>query len=330
MMRHQQDLISQDLEHQARTRRIMILIAFVLLAASLAMAYLQFTYVSSKINEADKYFSEYRNAKALEVLYAAKQKYRRKNAELDFMLIYAFVNSDRFVEAEKLASDLETIPSKYRKRFIKVMDIACYNDRTKLVTRLIDRAGKLELKPGFFIKTSKTRDDIDSELDVLEAGYKYMKARKHSSDADANLTKLENYLLKRYLEIGNIYLGNQQYKDALEFLKKAKELGVSKNSPLKSELHYSLGVAYRNTGNYNQAVENISESAQLGSGRARVMLSDINYEAADKVEPAKEEKEKGKFFGKRDKPAPKAEPAKGTVISTEQQKPQEPVPSASE
>ncbi len=316
MRQHPNELITRNLEEQARTRRIMILIAFVLLAASLAMAYLQFTYVSSKINEADKYFSEYRNARALEILQTAKHKYHQKNDDLDFMLIYAFVNSDRFTEAEKLASELGNIPSKYRNRFIKVMEIASYNDKTKIITRMIDRAGKLDLKPGFFIKTSKSRDSIDDELKILEAGYKYMKARKHSSDGDANLDKLENYLLKRYLEIGNIYLGNQQYKDALEFLKKAKELDVSKNSPLKSELHYSLGVAYRNTGNYNQAVENISESAQLGSGRAKVMLSDINYEAADKVEPAKEEKKGARLFGKKEaKPEPK--PASSEVKTTE-------------
>lgn len=292
----------------------MILIAFGLLAASLAMGYLQFTYVSSKINEADKYFSEYRNAKALEILQAAKHKYRNKNDDLDFMLIYAFVNSDRFAEAEKLASELESVPNKYRNRFIKVMEIASYNDRTKIITRLIDKAGRLDLKPGFFIKTSKSRDSIDDELAVLEAGYKYMKARKHSSDGDANLDKLENYLLKRYLEIGNIYLGNQQFKEALEFLKKAKELDVSKNSPLKSELHYSLGIAYRNTGNYNQAVEHISESAQLGSGRAKVVLSDINYEAADKVEPAEEEKKGARLFGKKS-PEPKPAEAKPAEVA---------------
>ncbi len=317
-MRHQQTLISQDLEHQARTRRIMILVAFALIAASVAMAYLQFTYVSSQINEADKYFSEYRNAKALEILQSAKQKYRHKHDELDFMLIYAFANSDRFAEAEKLAGDLESVPKKYRNRFLKVMEVACYHDRTKLITRLINKANKLDLNPGFFIKTSKTRDSIDSELGVLEAGYSYMKSRKHSSDADANVMKLENYLLKRYLEIGNIYLGNQQYKEALEFLQKANALSVSKNTPLKSELNYSLGMAYRHTGNYNKSVEHISESAQLGNGRARVMISDINNETAEKVEPAKEEKEKGKLFGRRDKEETKP---KGTVISTEQQKP---------
>ncbi len=318
MNRHLQTPIIDDAERQARTRRIMILVAFALFATSIAMAYLQFTYVGSKINEADKYFSEYRNAKALEILQSAKQKYRRQHDELDFMLIYAYVNSDRYTEAEKLAADLGSIPKKYRERFIKVMETACYHDRTKLITRLIDKASKLELDPAFFIKTSKSRDSIDSELGVLEAGYKYMKSRKHSPDNDSNVTKLENYLLKRYLEIGNIYLGNQQYKDALEFLQKANNLSVSKNSPLKSELHYSLGMAYRNTGNYNKSVEHISESAQLGNGRARVMVSDINNETAEKVEPAEEEKKGARIFGRRDKPEPKP---KGTVLSTETQRP---------
>ncbi len=292
-MRHQEP-ISKDLEHQAKTRRMMIMIAFVLIAASVAMAYLQFTYVGSKINEADKYFSEYRNAKALEILLSAKRKFHQNNDDLNFMLIYAYVNSDRFTEAEKLASELNSIPKKYKDRFIKVMEIACYNDRTKLITRLIERAGKLDLEPAFFIETSKTRDSIDSELNVLESGYSYMKARKRSANGDAVLTKLENYLLKRYLEIGNIYLGNYQYKNALEFLEKAKKLGVAENSPLRSELYYSLGMAYKNSGNYNKAIEHISESAELGNGRARVVISDINYETAKKVEPAAEEKKGGK------------------------------------
>ncbi len=270
------------------------MIAFVLIAASVAMAYLQFTYVGSKINEADKYFSEYRNAKALEILLSAKRKFHQNNDDLNFMLIYAYVNSDRFTEAEKLASELNSIPKKYKDRFIKVMEIACYNDRTKLITRLIERAGKLDLEPAFFIETSKTRDSIDSELNVLESGYSYMKARKRSANGDAVLTKLENYLLKRYLEIGNIYLGNYQYKNALEFLEKAKKLGVAENSPLRSELYYSLGMAYKNSGNYNKAIEHISESAELGNGRARVVISDINYETAKKVEPAAEEKKGGK------------------------------------
>ncbi len=307
-MSYASELISQDLERQARTRRVMILVAFVLIAASIALAYLQFTYVSSKIHEADKYFSEYRNAKALEILLAAKRKYNHKNDDLDFMLIYAFVHSDRFAEAEKLASQLSAVPARYKDRFIKLVKIACYHERSKLISSLIQRASKLDLDPEFFIETSKTRDSVESELDILESAYNYIHTEQHSSDTDARLTRIENYLLRRYLEIANIHLGKQAYSKAIVLLEKASKLRVAKTSPLKSELHYSLGLAYRHSGNYRKAIEHISESADLGNGRARVMISDINYETAPKVEAAAEEKSSRGAAHQR-KPETKPEPA---------------------
>lgn len=274
-----QNSFEQESKGQDRSRLILIAVTFVLLGSAIFFTYQQLTYKSRRISEAEKLFTEFRTAQALETLLDAKNKSNKKEPDLDWLLTYAYINSKRYEEAKKIIAGLEQIPEKYKRKFVSASQTLNNQDRPDLLRELIPKAKKLDLKSDFFLRQSRKRNSIDEELRILEAGHTYLKENKDQKQIQHHLSILENHLLRRYLEIANIYIGNANYKEAVEYLSKATELEVSEDSPYKSELHYNLGLAYKNLKQYSEAWGHIKISAELGNGRAKTMMNGIrrNY-----------------------------------------------------
>jgi len=266
-------LINLDTSNVRQIRIILISVSLVFMAVAAYFVYEQFCYRGNQIRKAQELFGEYRSAKALAILEETKSKIKGKSNKLEFLITYALVKAQRYDKAIEQITNIDYIPTTHHQYFLELVNLLATNNRLDITLALVPKAEKLKLKQNFFISQSRTRSNIDEEMDLLEVGNTYLK-----TTGEAN-TKLENHLLKRYLEISNIYMGNHQSGNALKYLLKARELESLDASPYKADVLLNLGLAYKNLRKFSDAWANIKASAGLGNRRAKLIMTNLgkNY-----------------------------------------------------
>lgn len=278
-----------------------ILLISVLLAGVLAVFFFFYWINDSgvQIKKAKKLFAEYKTSKALELLSQTRKKWGKKDIELNFLILYAYAKSKQFDKVDQELDNLAKVPKAYKNEYLELVQVLSIYDQADLIIKLINKSKDLQLDQDFFIKLSQQRNAIDQELKILENGLNYLNSNPASKKTKVALTEsetsssIENYLLRRYLEIANIYMGNKQYQQALGYLQKAKALKITQTSPFRDEVSLNLGIAYKYLGDFSQAWDNIYQSAEQGNLRAKTMLRELsgNYVSpfTDKEAPDEED-----------------------------------------
>lgn len=264
------------------SRRDKIIIASVLVLL-LGTGYFIFDLLvlkSSSISRARALLQEYKIAKAQNILEKAKLRMRKNDPELDTLLAYSQIKLGKYEEASRfIDKNIKRIPGDFKPEFLELVEILNVNDQTDLLVKLIDKARALKLEQDFFIAISQRRSDVKQEFQLLEAGLAYLDQLKQSKSKKQELIasdRLENYMLRRCMEVADMKIGAKDYKGALAYLSKAQSLGVVKNSSLKDDFYLSLALTYKNLHDFDKAWENMQLAAKLGNQRAKGMIEDMH------------------------------------------------------
>lgn len=263
-----------------RTERFAVTIFLIVLLIGSFVFYDLLTFKSSTIRKATQYLKEYRTAKALEVLEAAQKRSQGKDKDLNVVTLYSLIRSSKFSEAEKfLDKDVEYLPKEFKKNFYELIEILELNERSKLIISLINKAQKLKLEEDFFIDTSKRRETPYEEFQILEAGLNYYqssknKKKKNDDETKASGKKLQDYVLKRCIEVAGNYLGSKNPREALKYLEKADALKLLKNSSRKADYYYTLALAQKNLGSIDKARDYMELAAKLGNKSAKNIIKE--------------------------------------------------------
>ena len=265
-----------------KLERIIITVTLVLALIASYFTYHTITYKKSKINDAKQLISEFKISKALETLNKIKAK-GSKDDELDSLIFYALVKAKRFEEAEKEAEEITAIPKNFKENTLEMISLLSVHNKIDLIDLVIDRSYKLELDENFFIKLSQERNSLNTEMQVLEKGLSYLnglrakfKEKKSKKANEVASSKIEAFILERCIDNSNIFMGSGDYKSALFYLNKAKNLGVLKTSPLKDDYYYNLALVHKELGHKEEAWDNMQISAKLGNERAKSMIQSLN------------------------------------------------------
>ncbi len=275
-----------------KTERIVVTIILILLLAGSFLVYDLLSFKSRSVKEAEQLLKEYKVAKAQDVLEKAKLRLKKKDKELDSLLFYTLVKAHKYDEAQKVIDkEVEALPQNFGLKFIELIDLLNAHDKSALIVKLIDKAQSLKLDQEFFINASKRRNDITQEFSILEMGLKYLRDAKYKqyqknkkSQGEIPTDKLEDYTLRRCIEVANIFMGSQNYQLALKHLTKAQTLKVLSNSDMKDEYYLNLALVYKELGSMDKAWDNMQLSAKLGNNKAKAMLQSLNKN----YEPPKE------------------------------------------
>jgi hypothetical protein len=276
-----------------KNERIFILSILGLIVLASALSYHFFTFKHSQIAKAKAFLAEHKVAMALDILEQTRAKIKKKDLNLEMLMLYALVKSKRFTEADLQIENVEHVPKNYNKEFKEIIDILSINEEPKLIAKLIAKSHKIKFDEDYFIELSKQRNSLEAEMRILEEGLVYIreKLENHKSarkkiNKELATRKLEDYILKRCVEDSNYYIGSQDYETSLYYLEKAKKLKVINNSTLKDDYYFNLALTHKNLGNITQAWDNMQIAAKLGSSRAKFMIRSLN----EKYKPEKEEK----------------------------------------
>jgi len=276
-----------------KNERIFILSVLGLIVLASALSYHFFTFKHSQISKAKAFLAEHKVAMALEILETTREKIKKKDLNLEMLMLYALVKSKRFSEADLQIENLDHVPKNYYNEFREIIDILSINEEPKLIAKLIAKSHKIKFDEDYFIELSKQRSSLEAEMRILEEGLIYIreklenhKSARKKTNKELATRKLEDYILKRCVEDSNYYIGCQDYKTSLFYLEKAKKLKVINNSTLKDDYYFNLALTHKNLGNITQAWDNMQIAAKLGSSRAKFMIRSLN----EKYKPEKEEK----------------------------------------
>ncbi|NQY79249.1 MAG: tetratricopeptide repeat protein [Candidatus Caenarcaniphilales bacterium] len=232
------------------------------------------TYEERSLHKAKGLLQEYKTAKALEIIERIKLQQKKKNPEIDFLLFYTYLKSNEFAKAESLLEHLEPFQESQREEFLEMIAKLNFHEENKLMIKMLDQAHQLHLSSDYFINVSKKKESIVAESLVLEEGIQY-----HEEDTE-ELTKLNNYLIKRYIEVAQIEHGNKDYHRAVKYLEKARERSIKqKGSPYESDIYLNLGLVHRAQKKYEQAWQYIQLSSKLGNEKAKDLIKHMqnNY-----------------------------------------------------
>jgi hypothetical protein len=254
---------------------------------------------------AKQYIKEYRFAKALSLLNDSK----KKNTELQQLLFFAAIKAKNFKTADIILEDIKSFDANFKKSFYEIVKVLYKKDEDDLLAKVLARSSNIKLEQNYLISLSKKQKNIDKEMQVLLMGRKLfldikedLLAKKKMKDAEAvKIDKLEKYILERYMNQANLFIAHQDYKSALEQMKKAETLTIlqekesiievdksdivhendsSKKSDEdqikyvefkeeKASYKYLLGTINKFLGNKELAWRLIRESADLGSLQAQ-------------------------------------------------------------
>jgi hypothetical protein len=282
-----------------KTERFFIVsILGVILLAS-AFSYHFFTFKHSQISKAKAFLAEHKVAMALDILEKTRAKLKKKDLNLEMLMLYALVKSKRFAEADLQIENVEYVPKNYHEQFKEIIDILSINEESKLIAKLIAKSHKIKFDEDYFIELSKQRNSLEAEMKILEEGLVYIrekleshKSPKKKNDKELATRKLEDYIFKRCIEDSNYYIGCQDYKTSLIYLEKAKKLKVIGDSTLKDDYYFNLALTHKNLGNITQAWDNMQIAAKLGSSRAKSMIKALNEKFSPEDEDKKNQKAK--------------------------------------
>jgi hypothetical protein len=260
---------------------ILSILALILLAS--AFSYYFFTFKHTQISKAKAYLAEHKVAMALDILEKTKARIKKRDLNLEMLMLYALVKSKRFKDAELQIENLDYVPKNYHEQFKEIIDILSINEEPVLIAKLIAKSHKIKFDEDYFIELSKQRNSLEAEMKILEEGLFYIreKLENHKNPKNKNYKelatrKLEDYILKRCVEDSNYYIGCQDYKTSLHYLEKAKKLKVINDSTLKDDYYFNLALTHKNLGNITQAWDNMQIAAKLGSSRAKYMIRSLN------------------------------------------------------
>jgi tetratricopeptide (TPR) repeat protein len=226
------------------------------------------TYENRCLYSAKELLKGYKTSQAITVLENLRLQIKRKNPELDFLLFYAYVESNQLNKARKLLHDLSDIDFDYETHFQKIINKLNVQDEDKMVSNLIKKSKAMNLSEDFFINLSEQKNSIIEETSTIEFGIKHL---KHDESAVNNLKR---YLVKRLLEIEASLENDADSARALKYLEKARKLAIQINEKsFEEDIHYRLGIAYRNVKNFEKAKEHLTLSAKLGNENALKLLN---------------------------------------------------------
>lgn len=278
-----------------RTERFAVTVFLIVLLVGSFVFYDLLTYKSSTIKKATQYLKEYKTAKAIEVLAEAQKRTHGKDKDLNVVVLYSLIRSSKFSEAEKfLEKDVEYLPKEFKKNFYELIEILELNDRSKLIIMLINKAQRLKLEEDFFINTSKRRETPYEEFQILEAGLNYYRAAKSKEKKDDDEpkvfgNKLQDYVLKRCIDVAGNYLGSKNPREALKYLEKAETLKLLKNSSRKDDYYYTLALTQKNLGNIDKARDYMELAAKLGNKDAKEIIKQNSPDNESEEEDTKDE-----------------------------------------
>lgn len=266
----------------SKKEKLTIVVVLVLVLATVFFVYDLLSFKGSSIKEAKQLLKEFKIAKAQNILEKAKLRIRGHDEALDTLLLYSKIKLAKYDEASKfLDENIKTLPKDFKDSFVELIELLSVNDKTDLIVKLINKAGKLKLEQEYFITVSERRNELVEEFKVLEAGLNYLreanqrKSKKKKQQEIAS-SKLEAYLLKRCIETADLYLGSNNYKSALAYLEKAQAWGIVNNSSLKDDFYLNLALTYKNMNNFDKAWENMQLAAKLGNERAKGMIENLH------------------------------------------------------
>jgi hypothetical protein len=277
-----------------KNERIFILSTLALILLASAFSYHFFTFKHTQISKAKAFLAEHKVAMALDILEKTRAKIKKKDLNLEMLMLYALIKSKRFSEAELQIENVEYVPKSYNEQFKEIIDILSVNQEPRLIAKLIAKSHKIKFDEDYFIDLSKQRTSLEAEMKILEEGLLYIreKQKNHKSSKNKNYRqlatqKIEDYILKRCIEDSNYYIGCQDYKTSLFYLEKAKKLKVINASTLKDDYYFNLALTHKNLGNITQAWDNMQIAAKLGSSRAKSMIKALNekYNTQDEGKP---------------------------------------------
>ena len=261
-------------------RIIVTLVLILLLAGSVAL-YDGLTFKANNLKEAEQLLKEFKIAKAQEILEKVKLRIKKKDKEVDSLMFYSLVKAGKYNEAEKfIDKELESVPQNFGLKFIELIDLLNVNDRSTLIVKLIDKSESLKLNQDFFINASQRRNDVTQEFSILETGLKYLRSLQYKqnqkSKEELATDRLEDYILRRCIEVSNIFIGSKNIKIALDYLNKAQVLKVLGNSSLKDDYYLNLALVYKEMGETDKAWDNMQLAAKLGNDKAKDLLKSLN------------------------------------------------------
>lgn len=265
--------------------RIFVILSLILVLLASYFFYNFLTFKSNQINTAQRLLSEYKVSKALQILNNLKSKLSGKDIHVEFLTLYALVKAKKFKDAEEQLNELERISKKYKDKVSELVEVLDVNDQIKLINKLIAKSPALRFSEDYFIELSAQRNSLDAEMQVLQNGLKYLRdlkykdkqiKKRNKNKEEVATRKIENYTLKRCIENSNIFMGTKQYKTAMAYLNKAKNLNIVENSTYKDDYYYNLALVYKNQGEFALAWDNMKLSAKLGNERAKSMITALN------------------------------------------------------
>jgi tetratricopeptide (TPR) repeat protein len=270
-----------------RNERIIVTLVLIGLLVGAVALYDGLTYKANNIKQAEQLLKEFKIAKAQEILEQTKKRIKKKDAEVDSLMFYSLVKAAKYDDATKfIDKELESVPQSFGLKFIELIDILNANDRSALILKLIDKSQSLKLDQDFFINASQRRNDVSQEFSILETGLKYLRSSRYKKNKKEALPsdKLEDYILRRCIEVSNIFIGSKNNQIALDYLIKAQTLSVLNNASMKDDYYLNLALAYKEKGDTDKAWDNMQMAAKLGNDKAKDMLKklDKNYKEPEK------------------------------------------------
>ena len=228
------------------------------------------SYESRSLSIAKRYLAEYKTEKALNLIERVKLQSKKVNPELDFLLFYTYIKSSEFTKAETLLKDIEDFNEHEREAILEIVAKLNFHNENKLLLKILEKSHDLHFEPEFFINISKKKDNIVAESLFIESGVEYFVEEPDKAKI------LNNYLIKRYIEVAQIEQGTKNYFRAVKYLEKAREKAIAqKGSPYQSEIYLNLGMIYRSQKKYEKAWEHIQLSAKLGNEKAKDLIKHL-------------------------------------------------------
>ncbi|MFM7459070.1 MAG: hypothetical protein ACKO3R_10510 [bacterium] len=247
-----------------------LLIIGLFLGAAIISTFLLYTntYELRSLNTAKKLLRDHKASKATALLENVKLQVKNKNPELNFLLFYAYVEGNKFNKAQNLLHNLDKISLDEMIYFQKIINKLNLQGEDHMVHELLKKSQELNLSKDFFINISEQKKSIIDESSIIELGIKYL----HHDQIAVN--HLKSHLIRRLLEVEAYLKEDDSSARAIKYLEKAQKLAIQlKDESFEAEIHYRLGLAYKNAKDFDKAKEHLSLSAKLGNKHAEKLLS---------------------------------------------------------
>jgi tetratricopeptide (TPR) repeat protein len=226
------------------------------------------TYELRSLDTAKKLLRDHKTSKATALLENVKLQIKNKNPELNFLLFYAYIEGNKLNKAQNLLHNLDKISLDDMNYFQKIINKLNLQGEDHMVQELLQKAQTLNLTEDFFINISEQKKSIIDESSIIELGMKYL---HHDQTAVNNL---KSHLIRRLLEVEAYLEEDNSSARAIKYLEKAQKLAIQiQDESFEAEIHYRLGLAYKNAKDFDKAKEHLTLSAKLGNKYAEKLLN---------------------------------------------------------